>query len=261
MSTAPEQSLEGARALVTGAGSGIGRATALALGQAGVLVAALDVAADRAAATAAAVEAAGGRALAVGADVGDDAAVRSAVELTSRHFGGLDVLVNNAGIDLGGTLAQTAEDDWDRLFAVNVKGVFLCSRAAQPHLERSGRASVVNIASIVALVGVSGYAAYTATKGAVLSLTRAMAVDLAAAGVRVNAVCPGLIRTPMAEQMLARRGDGDPELGAARTVGRYPLKRLGTPEDVASAVLYLAGPASGFVTGTVLTVDGGMSAQ
>jgi NAD(P)-dependent dehydrogenase (short-subunit alcohol dehydrogenase family) len=252
--------LSGKVAVVTGGGSGIGRATSLLYARAGARVAVLDV--DGAAAAAVAAEA-GGRdqALGLAVDVGDDHSVRAAVAEVVATWGRLDVLFNNAGVDHIGTLAETSEEDWDRCFRVNVKGVFLCSRAAQPHLAAAGSSAVVNNASIVGLVGVRSYAAYSATKGAVVALTRAMAVDLAPLGIRVNAICPGLIRTPMGDGILRLRGAGDADSGADLTVGKYPLGRLGAPEDVAAAALFLAGPQSAFLTGVILPVDGGATAQ
>jgi NAD(P)-dependent dehydrogenase (short-subunit alcohol dehydrogenase family) len=253
--------LTGKTALITGAGSGIGRATAMRFAEEGAAVAVVDLRADAAEETADKITADGGRAVAVAADVTEAAAIERAVAMAVEVFGRLDVLYNNAGVDSTGSVADADEADWDRCFAVNVKGTFLASRAAVPHLERDGGGSIVNQGSVAALVGVPGFAAYCAAKGAVVALTRSMAVDLAPRGIRVNVICPGTVYTPLMEPLLRRRGDGDLEAGLAKTIAKYPIGRLGTPEEIAEAALWLASPESSFATGTVLTVDGGMTAQ
>jgi NAD(P)-dependent dehydrogenase (short-subunit alcohol dehydrogenase family) len=253
--------LTGKTALITGAGSGIGRATAMRFAEEGAAVAVVNLRADAAEETADKITADGGRAVAVAADVTEAAAIERAVAMAVEVFGRLDVLYNNAGVDSTGSVADADEADWDRCFAVNVKGTFLASRAAVPHLERDGGGSIVNQGSVAALVGVPGFAAYCAAKGAVVALTRSMAVDLAPRGIRVNVICPGTVYTPLMEPLLRRRGDGDLEAGLAKTIAKYPIGRLGTPEEIAEAALWLASPESSFATGTVLTVDGGMTAQ
>jgi NAD(P)-dependent dehydrogenase (short-subunit alcohol dehydrogenase family) len=247
-------------ALITGAGSGIGRATALLFADEGAAVAVVDLDGDAARQTVEAVTAAGGRALAVQADVTVGGDVERACAAAVDAFGSLDVLYNNAGVDATGSVADATEEDWDRCFDVNVKGTFLTSRAAVPHLA-GGRGAIVNQASVAALVGVRNFAAYCAAKGAVVSLTRAMAVDLAELGIRVNALCPGTVFTPLMEPLMRARGDGDVDAGIAVTALKYPIGRLGAPEEIAAAALFLASDDASFVTGSIFTVDGGMTAQ
>ncbi len=253
--------LEGKVALITGAGSGIGRAAAQRFAAEGCAVAVIDMAAPAAEETAGKIVADGGRAIACPANVTVDTEVRAAVARTVETFGSLDVLYNNAGVNSSGSVADATEEDWDRCFAVNVKGTFLCSRAAVAHLAASGSGAIVNQASVAALVGVPNFAAYCAAKGAVVALTRSMAIDLARRGIRVNAICPGTVFTPLMEPMLRARGDGNMEVGLARTVVKYPIGRLGTPEEIASAALFLASAGASFLTGSILAADGGMTAQ
>jgi NAD(P)-dependent dehydrogenase (short-subunit alcohol dehydrogenase family) len=253
--------LEGRVALITGAGSGIGRAAAQRFAVEGCAVAVVDLAAPAAQETVDKIVADGGRAIACPANVTVDTEVRSAVERTVEAFGGLNVVYNNAGVNSSGSVADATEDDWDRCMGVNVKGTFLCSRAAIPYLAASESAAIVNQASVAALVGIPNFAAYCAAKGAVVALTRSMAVDLAPRGIRVNVICPGTVFTPLMEPLLRARGNGDLEAGLAKTVVKYPIGRLGTPEEIASAALFLVSDQASFLTGSVLTADGGMTAQ
>lgn len=249
--------LDGKVALITGGGSGIGQAAALQFAAEGAAVAVLDLREEAAAETAALIGKADGRAIPLTANVTDAAQVHDAVARAAAEFGRIDVLYNNAGIGSKGSVAVAEEDDWDLAMSVNAKGTFLCSRAALPHME-SG--SIINQGSVAALVGVPNFAAYCAAKGAVVALTRSMAVDLAPR-VRVNVICPGTVYTPLMEPMLRARGDGDLEAGLAKTVVKYPIGRLGTPEEIANVALFLASDESSFMTGSVITPDGGMTAQ
>ncbi|MGW2332194.1 SDR family oxidoreductase [Streptomyces sp. NPDC001700] len=241
--------------VITGSGSGIGRAAATLLHSRGARVVVADVNGAAAAEVAAAL---GEGALPVQADVSDAASVRELVERTVQHFGRIDVLVNNAGFGFRGTVATIAEEDWDRLFAVNVKGVFLVTKYALPHLTASGAGRIVNTSSYTSLVGIPDRAAYVASKGAVTALTRALALDHAADGVRVNAVAPGTVDSPYFAKMTAAADN--PQALRDELNGRAPMGRMGEPEEIAEAIAWLASPRSSFATGSILTVDGGTSA-
>ena len=238
--------LAGLVAAVTGGGSGIGAAVAGELAARGARVAVLDL--DPGSAPD------GG--LAVAADVSDDAAVRAAVDQVVQELGGLDVLVNCAGIGAQGAVDDNDDDEWHRVLDVNVLGIVRTSRAALPALRRSSAASIVNIGSIVATAGLPQRALYSATKGAVLALTRAMAADHLAEGVRVNCVNPGTADTPWVGRLLERAAD--PVAERAALEARQPHGRLVSAAEVAGAVAYLVSPSAGSTTGTAIAVDGGM---
>jgi 2-keto-3-deoxy-L-fuconate dehydrogenase len=233
----------GTHALVTGAGSGIGAAVArrLAAGGADVVVADVELPAVEALA-----REIGGRPLQL--DVRDEQQVAGAMP-------GLDVLVNVAGIGSTTTAPETPLDVWEDVFAVNARGTFLCCKHAIPGMAERRRGSIVNIASVAALVGLRNRAAYCASKGAVVALTRALAVDHVADGIRVNAVCPGTVDSPWVRRLVEDAGESLDDLRA-----RQPMGRLGLPEEIADAVAYLASDAAGFVTGTTLVIDGGLTA-
>ncbi|MEU8672775.1 SDR family NAD(P)-dependent oxidoreductase [Streptomyces anulatus] len=243
--TAPP--LSGLRAVVTGGASGIGLAVARMLDAHGVAVAVLDRNAD----------AVPGTLTALGADVGDDASVRAAVGAAAAALGGIDILVNNAGIGAAGTVEDNPDDEWHGVLDVNVLGVVRTTRAALPHLRRSEHAAVVNVCSIAATAGLPRRALYSASKGAVLSLTLAMAADHVREGIRVNCVNPGTVDTPWVGRLLDAADD--PAAERAALGARQPTGRLVSAEEVAAAVVYLASPAAGSVTGTALAVDGGMA--
>jgi NAD(P)-dependent dehydrogenase (short-subunit alcohol dehydrogenase family) len=238
--------LTGLRALVTGGASGIGEATARLLQSRGASVAVLDL-------DTGGVES---PFVAVRADVTDDDAVRRAVAEAVGRLGGLDILVNNAGIGAAGTVEDNVDDEWRRVFDVNVLGMARVARAALPHLRESEHAAIVNISSVAATAGLPQRALYSATKGAVLSMTLAMAADHVREGIRVNCVTPGTADTPWVQRLLAAADDPDAE--RAGLEARQPMGRLVSASEVAEAIVYLADPASASTTGTVLAVDGGM---
>jgi NAD(P)-dependent dehydrogenase (short-subunit alcohol dehydrogenase family) len=240
-------------ALITGAGSGIGRATALRLSAEGAQVACADAIADAASETARAIAAAGGDAIVLAADVTDEVACTRMVEETLARFGRLTTLVNSAGVRSDPPDPMPGPREWRRVVDVNLTGSYLVSRAALPALTASGAASITNLASIFGLVGGSTSPAYAASKGAIVNLTRQMAIECAPA-VRVNCVCPGVIETPMTASL---RQDST---WAQKALSRYPLRRFGKPEEIAAAILYLSSDEAGFVTGVALPVDGGFTA-
>jgi len=251
--------MAGKVAIITGAGSGIGRASALLFAREGAAIGVVDRDGAAADETTAMVEAAGGRALSLTADVANAEQVNAAADAVAKEFGGIHALYNNAGVDSKGSVAVAEEADWDRCFNVNVKGTYLMSQASLRHMEKGS--SIVNQGSVAGLVGVMNFAAYCAAKGAVVALTRSMAVDLASRGVRANVICPGTIYTPLMEPMLIARGEGDLELGLQRTLVKYPIGRLGDVEDIARVALFLASDEAAFMTGSVVAADGGMTAQ
>ncbi|MFB6672090.1 SDR family oxidoreductase [Streptomyces sp. NPDC056390] len=241
--------------IVTGGGSGIGRAAALRFAELGANLAVVDRNPDAAAETAAK---AGPKALAVTADVSDSASVRAMVTSVVDAFGRIDVLCNNAGFGFPGTVLEIDEDSWDQLMAVNVKGVFLCSKHCIPELAKTGEGRIVNTSSYTAAVGIPDRAAYVASKGAVSALTRAMALDHVGQGIRVNAVAPGTVNSPYFAKMIDQ--SPNPQALLDELNGRAPMERMGRPEEIAEAIVWLASRESSFATGSVLTIDGGTSA-
>jgi 2-keto-3-deoxy-L-fuconate dehydrogenase len=241
------QRFEGKTAFVTGAGSGIGEAVARALHRDGARVTLADISLERVQSLAG--ELGEDRAVAQALDVREEGQVRQAIP------GDLDVLINIAGIGSTTTAPETSLEIWEDVFAVNARGTFLTCKHAIPSMIERGGGSIVNMASVAGLVGLRNRAAYCASKGAVIAFTRALAVDHVAAGVRVNAVCPGTVDSPWVQRLVA---DASESLDALRA--RQPMGRLGRPGEIAEAVLYLASDAAAFVTGTVLTIDGGLTA-
>jgi len=241
--------------IVTGAGSGIGRATALAFAREGAAVGVADRSQPKADAVAAEAGAAGGRMLALACDVSQSSDCEAAVRATESTLGPLDVLVNNAGVGTTGSVLTTDTAEFDRLMSVNVKGTYLMSRAALAVMVPRRRGVIVNAGSIAGLRAVPDRAAYVTTKFAVVGLTKAMALDHVKDGIRVNAVCPGTTLTPWIDERLAEAPDRDAAM--ATLVARQPMGRLGTAEEMAAAYLFLASDESSFTTGTTLVVDGG----
>src|SRR6266403_3349324 len=247
--------LSGKVALITGSASGIGRATALLFAREGAAVALADVNADSGQRVADEIVRFGGRAFFEPVDVTRAADCQRLVERAIREFGRIDVLFNNAGIIRRATVLDLSEDDWDRVMAVNVKSIYLLSREVIPHLRKVGGGTIINTASGWGLTGGAKAAVYCASKGAVVLLTKAMAVDHGPQNIRVNCICPGDTDTGMLRSETQQLGEAsDRFLGEA---AKRPLGRVGTPEEIARAALYLASDASSFVTGTALVVDGG----
>jgi len=243
-------SLEGKTALVTGAARGIGRAIAEQLAVEGADLAICDLQADWLEDTAAAVTGLGRRALCIAVDVSDSEGASVAVERTVKEFGRLDILVNNAGITRDGLLVRMSEEDWDAVLDINLKGAFLFTKAAARPMMKQRCGAIVNIASIIGLIGNAGQCNYAASKAGLIALTKSSARELAGRNIRVNAVAPGFIESKMTE-VLADEVRG-------KMLAAIPMSRFGKPEDVARTVAFLAGEASGYMTGQVLTVSGGM---
>jgi NAD(P)-dependent dehydrogenase (short-subunit alcohol dehydrogenase family) len=250
-------------ALITGAGTGIGRATALLFAQEGAKVVAQDVNADGVQETVQLIRKAAGEAVSIGGDVAASADAAAMMKKAVDTYGRLDVLFNNAGIWRGGTILDIEEEDWDRTMDVNVKGLYLVSKYAIQQMMRQEGGSIINAASVAALRGSPMSAAYNASKGAVLLLTKCMALDFGRYGIRVNCICPGVIDTQMADQLLTYRalGDDDRKQALLETYEeRHAVGRFGRPDEVAKVVLFLASDDSAFVTGAAWPVDGGLSA-
>jgi NAD(P)-dependent dehydrogenase (short-subunit alcohol dehydrogenase family) len=246
--------LDGRVALVTGASQGLGRAMALALGEAGADLALVARSREALEETAAAVTALGRRALALPADVAVAEEVDRAVARTLAALGSVDVLVNNSGVAVVKPLVDTTPEDWHRILSVNLTGAFHCCRAVAPGMIARGRGKVINVASVLGARGLPGYAAYSASKGGLLALTRALAVEWARHNIQVNAIAPGWFVTPMNERAFAD------ERVRARLLRDVPARRTGRPEELGPLVVYLASAASDYVTGEVVFVDGGFAA-
>jgi NAD(P)-dependent dehydrogenase (short-subunit alcohol dehydrogenase family) len=245
--------LEGKVALVTGAGAGIGEATARLFSAEGASVACNDIIGE-ATSVVDIIQATGGQAIFVKGDVSDEEQAKMMVDTAVQKYGKLDILVNNAGIVVPGSIDSTTTADWDRTMEVNVRGPYLLSRFAIPHLKKT-QGTIIHVASAVALMGAKNRAAYTASKGALVALTRAMAVDYMEDRIRVNCICPGTTDTPSLAERLSQLPD--PAAARQKFIERQPLGRFGTSEEIAEGILYLA--LADFCTGTCLSVDGGMA--
>jgi len=244
-------------AVITGAKSGIGWATLRRFLQAGASVVAADISdAQQEIST---LSAEGANAFFVQTDVSDESSVSRLIRQVIEEHGHIDVLINNAGIELARNATDTSEAEWDRLMGVNLKGVFLCSKLAVKEMRKTGGGVIVNVASELGLVGAPEIAAYCASKGGVIQLTRAMAIDHASNNIRINCVCPGPIDTPLLERIVASSVDAEKERQS--TVEKILLKRLGKPAEIANVILFLASDEASFMTGSVVVVDGGLTAQ
>lgn len=239
-------------AIITGAGTGIGRACAIALAREGAKVALVGRRKDRLESVAREI---GDSALVLAADISKNDDATRVVEQTVARFDGLNVLLNNAGVLHPGTVEQITEEQWDQTFNINVRGVWLLSRAVLPHLRKAGGGSIINIASVLGINGARNRASYAPSKGAVVLLTKCMALDHGPEHIRVNAICPAFVETDLTAAVISKAPD--PEAVRRERVAMHPIGRLGQPEDVAGMAVYLASDESSWVTGAVFPVDGG----
>ncbi len=253
--------LDGKVAFITGAGSGIGEQAALLFARQGATIAVADVNAEGGQRVVAAITGAGGTASFHAVNVTDPASVQTAIDGVTARYGRLDIGINNAGIGLVGDVTETSEEDYDRLMSVNVKGVFLCAQAEVRWMKAQGGGAIINTSSVAGLVGVDRRFAYSTTKGAVTAMTKQLAVDHVKDRIRVNCVCPGTVETPFVDAYLAKYHAGEEEATRVQLRARQPLGRLGQPDEIAYAMLYLASDEAAFVTGSALIIDGGLTAR
>lgn len=251
--------LDGKVAIITGAGSGIGRATALLFAREGARVVVADVVEAAGRETVAQIEASGGEAAFVRVDVSQAAEVENMVRVAVDRFGGLDVLFNNAGLTIPAMVTETSEEVWDKSIDVNLKGVMLGCKYAIPEMLKRGGGAIINTASMLGLVASPRQAPYSAAKGGVVLLTKQVAIDYAHANIRVNCICPSEVNTPMHRKFIEETPD--PEATRRRLLERIPLNRVAEPEELASVALFLASADSSYITGVALPVDGGLTAM
>lgn len=244
-------------AIITGAGAGIGRASVLAFVREGARVVAVDRDEATGSETVALARQAGGEAVFFRADVSQSADVQAMIRFTLDRYGRLDILFNNAGIVQNGTVVDTPEAEWEQTMAVNLRSVFLGCKYAIPAMIRQGGGTIINTASVAGLVGVRNRASYSASKMGIVGLTRSIAIDFVDQGIRANAICPGTVDTPSLRQRIAQAED--PEATRAAFIARQPMRRLGTPEEIAALAVYLASEESAYMTGTAIVIDGGLS--
>jgi 3-oxoacyl-[acyl-carrier protein] reductase len=249
--------LNNKKAIITGAASGVGKASALLFAREGAKVVVVDIDEQGGGATLDAVRGMRGEGCFVQADVSKERDAERIVEGALNAFGGIDILFNNAAVSSFKSVMEVDEAEIDRVMNVNVKGAFFCSKAVIPHLRRAGGGSIINTSSITGIVGAPGMAVYTASKGAVITLTRTLALEQAEGGIRVNCICPASIDTPMLNDAFERTADA--ARARQQNIKRHPLGRLGTAEDVAYLALFLASDEAGFITGGTFVIDGGAS--
>jgi len=253
--------LNGKVAIITGAGSGIGRATAILMAKEGAKVLVVDVNDKGGQETVDAIRHDGGQAFFSRADVSKPADCEKMVKTALREYGKLDILFNNAGVVHVGTITETSEEDWDRVLDINLKGVFLASKYAIPEMLRTGGGAIVNTGSIYGNLGAGSYSAYCASKGGVINLTRALAMEYAEKNIRVNCVCPGSVMTAMLQQEIDILAPDNPEEQKRRFAQMQPIHRIASPEEIAKVVLFLSSDDASNMTGASVNVDGGFSAQ
>lgn len=252
-----EKIFDGKVAIVTGGSYGIGRASALAFAKRGAKVAVVDWIADKENETLKQIADVGGIAEFIQCDVSSTTAVKEMVDKTIKHFGRLDYAFNNAGIEgVSANTHECTEANWDRTIGVNLKGVWLCMKNEIPHMLKNGKASIVNCASVAGLIGFAGLPAYVATKHGVVGLTKTSALEYAQQGIRINAVCPGVIQTAMIDRITGKDKEVEKQF-----IGMEPMGRMGNPEEVAEAVVWLCSDAASFVTGIAIPVDGGFTCK
>ena len=251
--------LEGKVAVITGAGAGIGRATALLFAREGAAVVVADLDPEAGAETVAQIGREGGEATFVRVDVADSGDIERMVRVSVETFGRVDVLFNNAGVNFPATVVEVGEEAWQRSLDVNLKGVMLGCRHAIPEMLKTGGGSIVNSASMLGLVASPRQAPYAAAKGAVVMLTRQVAIDYARRNIRVNCLCPSEVNTEMNRRFIEQ--SPDPEAELRRVLSRIPMDRMAEPEEIAAAALFLAGDDSSYITGVALPVDGGLTAM